>query len=106
MPVLEEWRGGEPGDDAGVRSKIAVPVVSEPVPAVVGMAIRGRRARVMGWPSPSGAGMNESSDEEAYTLKRFISFAVSITLPPPTARNASGRIPRAKSMAVWTLGGR
>lgn len=37
------------------RSKIAVPVVSEPVPAVVGTAIRGERAFVMGLPLPSGA---------------------------------------------------
>lgn len=37
------------------RSKIAVPVVSEPVPAVVGTAIRGRRVAVMGRPLPRGA---------------------------------------------------
>jgi len=36
-------------------SKIAVPVVSEPVPAVVGMQIRGLRGPSMGRPLPRGA---------------------------------------------------
>lgn len=36
-------------------SKIAVPVVSEPVPAVVGMQIRGLRGLSMGRPLPRGA---------------------------------------------------
>ena len=34
------------------RSKIAVPVVSEPVPAVVGTAINGASFAVMGFPRP------------------------------------------------------
>lgn len=46
MPVLNERE---------VISRIAVPVVSEPVPAVVGMAIRGRNVRVIGNPFPTGA---------------------------------------------------
>lgn len=37
------------------RSKIAVPVVSEPVPAVVGTAIRGNNGFSIGRPLPSGA---------------------------------------------------
>jgi len=37
------------------RSKMAVPVVSEPVPAVVGTAMRGRRVAFMGRPLPRGA---------------------------------------------------
>lgn len=37
------------------RSKMAVPVVSEPVPAVVGTAIRGFRGLSIGRPFPSGA---------------------------------------------------
>lgn len=37
------------------RSKIAVPVVSEPVPAVVGTAISGLRGLSMGRPFPRGA---------------------------------------------------
>lgn len=37
------------------RSKMAVPVVSEPVPAVVGTAIRGFKGFVMGSPFPNGA---------------------------------------------------
>ncbi len=34
---------------------MAVPVVSEPVPAVVGTATRGRRVLVIGSPRPKGA---------------------------------------------------
>ena len=46
IPVLVLW---------DVRSKIAVPVVSDPVPAVVGTAIKGLRGFVMGFPAPRGA---------------------------------------------------
>ncbi len=46
MPVLNERE---------VISRIAVPVVSEPVPAVVGTAIRGRNVCVIGNPFPIGA---------------------------------------------------
>ena len=46
MPVLV---------DEETISKIAVPVVSEPVPAVVGMQIRGLRGLSMGSPLPRGA---------------------------------------------------
>lgn len=41
--------------DLDVMSRIAVPVVSEPVPAVVGMAMRGFRAWDIGNPLPTGA---------------------------------------------------
>ena len=37
------------------RSKMAEPVVSDPVPAVVGTAIKGFKGFVMGKPFPSGA---------------------------------------------------
>ena len=37
------------------RSKIAVPVVSDPVPAVVGTAMRGNSLEGMGRPRPRGA---------------------------------------------------
>ena len=46
-----------------VMSKIAVPVVSEPVPAVVGIAIRGRSFSVMGNPLPMGALMKSIRSE-------------------------------------------
>lgn len=46
MPVLKERE---------VISRMAVPVVSEPVPAVVGTAMRGRSAFDMGRPFPMGA---------------------------------------------------
>ena len=45
MPVLVEEE---------TISKIAVPVVSEPVPAVVGMQIRGLRCLSIGRPLPRG----------------------------------------------------
>lgn len=43
MPVLARLE---------TRSKMAVPVVSLPVPAVVGIAMRGERGLVMGRPRP------------------------------------------------------
>ena len=46
MPVLARFE---------TRSKIAVPVVSLPVPAVVGTAIRGCSSLRIGRPLPSGA---------------------------------------------------
>jgi len=46
MPVLKE---------SDVISRIAAPVVSEPVPAVVGTAIRGRKGLDTGNPFPMGA---------------------------------------------------
>ncbi len=46
MPVLARFV---------TRSKMAVPVVSEPVPAVVGTAIRGFKGLSIGSPFPSGA---------------------------------------------------
>ena len=81
MPVFTRWE---------VRSKIAVPVVSEPVPAVVGMAIRGLRAWVMGCALPSGAGMKAWRGTVGWLRQRFRSLVVSITEPPPTARKAVG----------------
>ena len=92
MPVLKERE---------VISKIAVPVVSEPVPAVVGIAIRGNKVLVMGSPLPTGALMKSIKSASLYTEnlegRRFVAcannrwnsyklaaFAVSMTLPPPT----------------------
>ena len=46
IPVLAFWE---------TRSNMAEPVVSDPVPAVVGTAIRGFRGFVIGRPLPSGA---------------------------------------------------
>lgn len=69
---------------------MAVPVVSEPVPAVVGTAIRGERGFVIGMPFPRGALTKSRNSESGKLVYRFMSLAVSMTLPPPTARNASG----------------
>jgi hypothetical protein len=71
-----------------VISKIAVPVVSDPVPAVVGTgdkisqgdwnsesselpAMRGRKAWVMGSPLPIGALIKSMRSESLYTLNLF-----------------------------------
>ena len=48
-------------------SSIAVPVVSEPVPAVVGIAIRGDKVLVIGKPFPTGALMKSMRSESLYT---------------------------------------
>src|SRR5215213_4190926 len=102
------------------RSKIAVPVVSEPVPAVVGTHTRGFSFFRTGIPLPSGAftkSMKSASGYDVYkfTYKWFISdgtdnapihqilhtsLAVSMTDPPPTANSASNSpIFLAKSIA-------
>ena len=65
------------------RLKIAMPVVSDPVPDVVGQAMCGRTGPGTLRPSPIGAftyAMN-SAGCDAY---RFAALHVSITEPPPT----------------------
>ena len=47
-------------------SSIAVPVVSEPVPAVVGIAIRGDKVLVIGKPFPTGALIKSMRSESLY----------------------------------------
>jgi hypothetical protein len=58
IPVLKERE---------VISRIAVPVVSEPVPAVVGTAMRGRRLWEMGKPWPIGALTKSMRSASLYT---------------------------------------
>jgi len=53
--------------DREVMSRMAVPVVSEPVPAVVGIAIRGDKVLVIGKPLPMGALMKSMRSESLYT---------------------------------------
>lgn len=72
------------------RSKMAVPVVSLPVPAVVGTAMRGFRGLSTGRPLPSGALTKSRKSASGYAVYKFMSLAVSMTEPPPTARKASG----------------
>lgn len=48
-------------------SSIAVPVVSEPVPAVIGIAIRGDKVLVIGKPFPTGALIKSMRSESLYT---------------------------------------
>jgi hypothetical protein len=58
IPVLKERE---------VMSRIAVPVVSEPVPAVVGTAMRGLRFWEMGNPFPIGALTKSMRSASRYT---------------------------------------
>ena len=101
------------------RSKMAVPVVSEPVPAVVGTATSGKSFEGMGKPLPNGALTKSRKSASVYisvvqeqqvndiipgkVVYKFMSFAVSITLPPPTARKASGLYLLLTSIAALTL---
>ena len=66
------------------RSKMATPVVSLPVPAVVGMAIIGAKGPGTGVPFPMGAltYSRKSAGCEAY---RLATLHVSMVDPPPTA---------------------
>ena len=94
MPVLAFF---------STRSKMAVPVVSEPVPAVVGTAINGLSFLVTGRPLPSGALTKSRKLASGKVVYRFMSFAVSMTLPPPTARKASPLRGLAQSIASLML---
>jgi hypothetical protein len=71
------------------RSKMAVPVVSEPVPAVVGIAMSGLRGFVMGRPFPRGAFTKSRKSASGKLVYRFIIFAVSITEPPSTISSST-----------------
>ncbi len=65
------------------RLKIAIPVVSDPVPDVVGQAMCGFTGPGTRCPAPMGAFtyVMKSAGCEAY---RFAALHVSITEPPPT----------------------
>ena len=54
---------------------MAVPVVSEPVPAVVGTAIRGFNFAVMGFPCPN-FGVNLSLDGSVYKHTKWCIYEV------------------------------
>lgn len=82
---------------------MAVPVVSLPVPAVVGTAMRGVNFFSTGRPFPRGALTKSRKSASGYAVYRFMSFAVSMTEPPPTARKASGAKGRAHAMASLIL---
>lgn len=94
IPVFDLWVE---------RSKMAVPVVSEPVPAVVGMAIRGFKGEGIGRPAPRGALTKVRKGVVGKVQKRFMSLAVSMTEPPPKARKASGWRGWAKAIAALML---
>ena len=88
---------------ADVRSKIAVPVVSEPVPAVVGIAMSGESDLRIGWPLPRGALTKSRNWASGWFTYRFAILAVSMTEPPPTAMKPSAPDFLAKSIASVSL---
>ena len=59
---------------------------------------------VTGWPLPTGAFVKSSNSFSGQQDRRLATFAVSITDPPPTARNPSNWFLRAKEMASSKLG--
>ena len=59
-------------------------VDSDPVPAVVGMAMRGLSGSHGVLPSPMG-GVTKSSSSPGCVVSRLTALAVSIEEPPPTA---------------------
>ena len=83
-----------------VRLKIAMPVVSEPVPEVVGHAICGLSAPGTLWPPPIGAFtyVMKSAGCVAY---RLAALQVSITEPPPTETYPSNLPSAANRAAAW-----
>ena len=66
------------------KSNIATPVVSLPVPEVVGMAISGFSGPGTGLPSPIGA-FTYARKSAGHVAYKFAAFAVSMLDPPPTA---------------------
>src|SRR3569833_861248 len=81
MPVLARLE---------TKSKMAVPVVSLPVPAVVGMAMRGFSGLSMGRPLPRGALTKSRKSASGYEVYRFMSGAGAGAGPPPAAGGAAG----------------
>ena len=63
----------------------------------------GLRSLVTGWPLPTGAFVKSSSSFSGQQDRRLATLAVSITDPPPTARNPSNWFLRAKEMASSKL---
>ena len=79
---------------------MATPVVSLPVPAVVGNANRGFTGPGTGSPLPIGAFTKSRNAASGCDEYKLAAFAVSITDPPPTATKASARKRFASSMAA------
>ena len=80
------------------KSNTATAVVSLPVPAVVGTAIRGLSGPGGVAPRPS-VGLTYSVNSAGHVAYRFAAFAVSIVEPPPTARNPSNLLLDAAAIA-------
>lgn len=80
-----------------------VPVVSEPVPAVVGMAMSGESCFRTGRPLPRGALTKSRNSASGWLTYRFAILAVSMTEPPPTARKPSAPDFLANSIAPVNL---
>ncbi len=68
---------------------MATPVVSLPVPDVVGTAISGFTGPGTGKPFPTGALTKSRKSALGNVEYKLAALAVSMAEPPPTARNAS-----------------
>jgi len=77
------------GQRGGDEKRVTVPVVSEPVPAVVGIAISGDSDFRIGRPFPRGALTKSRNSASGWFKYKFAILAVSMTEPPPTAINPS-----------------
>ena len=66
-----------------VSVKIEMPVVSDPVPDVVGHAMCGFTGPGTRWPAPIGA-LTYVMNSAGWLAYRFAALQVSITDPPPT----------------------
>ena len=84
----------------GSWSKMATPVVSEPVPAVVGIAISGRTGPGTGMPRPIGMFTKSRNSCDECVAYRLAALAVSMVEPPPTATYASKPPARAHAAAA------
>ena len=80
-----------------------MPVVSDPVPAVVGIAINGDKGFLMGSPFPNGALTKSRKSALGWFTYRFAILVVSMTLPPPTAIKPSAPDSLAYSIASVNL---
>ena len=80
------------------KSNIETPVVSLPVPEVVGIANNGFKGPGTGTAFPIGA-FTYSKKSAGYVAYKFAALAVSILEPPPTATYPSNFPSIAKRMA-------
>ena len=85
---------------SAVSVKIEMPVVSEPVPDVVGHAMCGRSGPGTRCPAPIGA-LTYVMNSAGWLAYRLAALHVSMTEPPPTDTKPSTFDSRANRVACW-----